>query len=43
MGSLVHDLLALLPLVGLRLLLVVLVSLAHHHDVVSAPAISKIY
>ena len=33
--GLLHHLGALLPLVGLRPLLVVLVGLAHHHDVLA--------
>merc|ERR1711936_1448466 len=35
--GLLHHLGALLPLVRLRLLLVVLVRLAHHHDVLASP------
>ena len=35
--GLLHHLGALLPLVRLRLLLVVLVRLAHHHDVLPSP------
>merc|ERR1712165_512098 len=35
--GLLHHLGALLPLVGLSLLLVVLVGLAHHHDVLATP------
>ena len=37
MLGLLHHLGALLPLVRLRLLLVVLVGLAHHHDVLASP------
>ena len=35
--GLLHHLGALLPLVGLGLLLVVLLGLAHHHDVLATP------
>ena len=35
--GLLHHLGALLPLVRLRLLLVVFVGLAHHHDVLPSP------
>ena len=35
--GLLHHLGALLPLVRLRLLLVVLVRFAHHHDVLASP------
>ena len=38
MLSLLHHLGALLPLVSLGLLLIVLVRLAHHHDVLTTPA-----
>merc|ERR1719174_3024163 len=41
--GLLHHLGALLPLVGLSLLLVVLVGLAHHHDVLATPGNKKIH